>query len=67
VVIIKTKAIKIKRRETFKKWVIEFTTKCVSRERKKEAAQNKRERERERESKERERERVKREKKETRK
>jgi hypothetical protein len=55
VVIIKTKAIKIKRRETFKKWVIEFTTKCVSRERKKEAAQNKRERERERESKERER------------
>jgi hypothetical protein len=56
-VIIKTKAIKIKRRETFKKWVIEFTTKCVSRERKKEAAKNKRERERERESKERERER----------
>jgi hypothetical protein len=65
VAIIKTKAIKIKRRETFKKWVIELTTKCVSRERKKEAAQNKRERERERESKERER--VKREKKETRK
>jgi hypothetical protein len=55
VVIIKTKAIKIKRRETFKKWVIELTTKCVSRERKKEAAQNKRERERERKQRERER------------
>jgi hypothetical protein len=64
-VIIKTKAIKIKRRETFKKWVIELTTKCVIVEKEKKKRHRTRERERERESKERER--VKREKKETRK